>query len=170
MFRFYRSTMSRMAALQGIALLILRAVTGWLFILHGLHKFTPTIAGFEGVLKPLGLPAPGLLSGLIAGFEIAAGALLIAGLLTRAVAVLLCAEMLVTGFWVKLSVWHLGVLGPNGAGGAEVDFIFLAVCLLIVAAGPAVLAADAVLGLERSSQDSDTDSRRDGTLAGSSAS
>ncbi|MET9914712.1 DoxX family protein [Streptomyces sp. NPDC006476] len=167
MFRLYRSTTSRMAGLHSAALLILRAVTGWLFILHGLYKFGVTINGWEnGVLKPLGLPVPGLLSGLVPAFEIAAGALLIAGLLTRAVAVLLCTEMVITGFWIKLNVWHTGVLGPNGVGGAEVDFLFLAICLLLSAAGPGALAADAVLGLERSWPDSDAYDGGDRTFAG----
>lgn len=167
MFHFYRSTTSRTAGLHGAALLVLRAVTGWLLILHGLYKFDITVTGFEfGVLKPLGLPATGLLSWLIPTFEIAAGALLIAGLLTRAVAVLLCGEMLITGFWIKLSVWHTGVLGPNGVGGAEIDFLYLAVCLLIFAAGPGALAADSLLGLERTSLDSDRGGDR--ALAGAS--
>ncbi|SPF02806.1 hypothetical protein SMA5143A_3565 [Streptomyces sp. MA5143a] len=86
---------------------------------------------------------------LIPTFETAAGAFLIAGLLTRAVALLLSALMLTTGFWIKLSVWHTGILGPNGVGGAEVDFLCLVVCLMLFAAGPCLQAADPGLGLER---------------------
>lgn len=126
MINLYRSITLRSEGLHRAALVVLRAVTGWLLILHGLNKFDVGLTGFElAVLKPLGLPATGLLSWLIPTFEIAAGALLIAGLLTRLIAVIVCAEMLLTGFWIKLGVWHTGVLGPQGAGGAEVDFLFL---------------------------------------------
>lgn len=174
MFRLYRSITSRTAGLQGAALLVLRAVTGWLLVLHGLYKYDSGLTGFElGVLKPLGLPATGLLSWLIPTFEIAAGALLIAGLLTRVIALIVCAEMLLTGFWTKLGVWHTGVLGPQGAGGAEVDFLFLAMCLVIFAAGPGVLATDSLLGLERASrdrgQDKDRDQDKGRALTGASA-
>ncbi|MEU3342741.1 DoxX family protein [Streptomyces sp. NPDC006668] len=145
MFRFYRSTTSRTAGLHGAALLILRAVTGWLFVLHRLYKFGLMDGWKVGVLQPLGLPVQGLLSGLVPVFEIGAGVLLIVGLLTRVVAILICAEMTITGFWIKLGVWHTGVLGPNGVGGAEIDFTYLAVGLLIFAAGPGALATDSVL-------------------------
>ncbi|MFI0535622.1 MULTISPECIES: hypothetical protein [Streptomyces] len=99
------------------------------------------------------MPATGLLSVLIPTFETAAGASLIAGLLTRAVVLLLSALTLTTGPWNKLSVWHTGILGPNGAGRAEVDFLCLVVCLMLFPAGPGVPAADSALGLERASQD-----------------
>ncbi|WP_200308490.1 DoxX family protein [Streptomyces adelaidensis] len=182
MFRLYRSITSRTAGLHSAALLVLRAVTGWLLILHGLYKVDSGLTGFElGVLMPLGLPATGLLSWLIPTFEIAAGALLIAGLLTRVVVLLVCGEMLMTGFWIKLGVWQTGVLGPNGAGGAEVDFLFFAVCLLIFAAGPGALATDSLLRLERTPRDQapapaqapaqaqGRDRDRDRKLAGTSA-
>lgn len=90
---------------------------------------------------------------LILPFETAAGAFLIAGLLTRAVALLLSVLMLTTGLWIRSSVWHTGILGPKGAGGAEVDFLHLVVCLMLFAAGPGVPAADSALGLGRASQD-----------------
>jgi len=35
----YRSIISRTAGLHGAALLVLRAVTGWLLVLHGVYKF-----------------------------------------------------------------------------------------------------------------------------------
>jgi len=53
-FRFYRSTTSRTAGLHGAALLIPRAVTGWLFVLHGLYKF----GLHTGVLGPNGVGEP----------------------------------------------------------------------------------------------------------------
>ncbi|MFJ4206517.1 DoxX family protein [Streptomyces sviceus] len=171
MINLYRSITLRTKGLHLAALLFLRAVTGWLLVLHGVHKFDAGLTGFDlGVLKPLGLPATGLLSWLIPTFEIVAGALLIAGLLTRLIALLVCAEMLLTGFWIKLDVWHTGVLGPQGVGGAEVDFLFLAAGLLLFAAGPGVLGADSLLGLEHTSRHGDRHSAKGGdrALVGSS--
>jgi uncharacterized membrane protein YphA (DoxX/SURF4 family) len=152
----YRSITSRTGGLHSVALLVLRAVTGRLLILHGIHTSDSGLTGFElGVLMPLGLPGTGVLSWLIPSFEIAAGATLIAGLPARVIALLVCGEMLLTGLWIKLSVWHTGVLGPNGAGGAEIDFIHLAACLLIFAAGPGLPATDSLFGLERTSRNRD---------------
>jgi putative oxidoreductase len=57
--------------------------------------------------------------------------------------------MVFTGFLVKLSGFHTGVLGPHGVGGAELDFLYLVVFLLIVIVGPGEMSLDALLRLER---------------------
>jgi uncharacterized membrane protein YphA (DoxX/SURF4 family) len=49
---FYRDVTSRTTGLHGAALLALRVVAGWLFILHGLAEFDAGTTGF-GVPKPL---------------------------------------------------------------------------------------------------------------------
>lgn len=81
--------------------------------------------------------------------EFGAGVLLVIGLLTRVAAALLGVEMVFTGFVLKLFVFHTGVLGPNMEGGAELDFLYLAVFIVIFVAGPGRMALDSVLGLEK---------------------
>ncbi|MFF7705671.1 DoxX family protein [Streptomyces lydicus] len=145
----YEGTARRLTGMSGIALLILRAVTGWLFILHALFKFQLGTAAFANfVLKPAHLPLIGLLSELVPTLELVAGILLIVGLLTRLAAALLAMEMVFTGFVYKLVDFHTGILGPHGAGGAELDFLYLAAFLLILITGPGPVAVDRLLRLE----------------------
>ncbi|MET7609147.1 DoxX family protein [Streptomyces avermitilis] len=152
MSRPYRTIAERLTGLNGAALLILRVIAGWLFILHALFKFQMGLAAFEaGVLKPAQLPMTSLLSWSVPTLELVAGVLLIVGLLTRAAAAVLAVEMLFTGFVVKLSAFDSGVLGPKGSGGAEIDFLFFAAFLVIVISGPGWAALDAVFRLERKS-------------------
>ncbi|MFJ1562076.1 DoxX family protein [Streptomyces mirabilis] len=145
----YESAAHRLTGLSGVALLILRAVAGWLFILHALFKFNLGTAAFGNfMLKPANLPMISTLSWFIPTLELAAGILLVMGMLTRIAAALLALEMMYTGFVYKLSHFHTGVLGPHGAGGAELDFLYLAAFLLILIAGPGPVAVDRLLRLE----------------------
>jgi len=149
MLRPYRTIASRLTGLKGTALLVLRAVVGWLFILHALYKFHLGLTAFQNfMLKPAHLPLTGLLSWFVPTLELVAGVLLIIGLLTRVAAVLLATEMIFTGFVIKLSDFHTGVLGPKGSGGAELDILYLAALLLILMAGPGQAALDNLLRLE----------------------
>lgn len=149
MLRLYRDLADRLTRLHGYPLFVLRVVVGWLFVLHALFKFQLGLGNFENfMLKPAGLPLTGLLSWFVPTLELVAGVLLIVGLLTRAAAVLLAAEMVCTGFLVKLIHFHAGVLGPNGSGGAEIDFLYLAAFVLILVAGPGRVSLDTVLRLE----------------------
>lgn len=153
MLRLYRNLADRLTGLDGHALLVLRVVAGWLFVLHALFKFQLGLTNFENfMLKPADLPMTGLLSWFVPTLELVAGALLIIGLLTRAAALLLAGEMVCTGFLVKLFTFHTGVLGPKGSGGAEIDFLYLAVFVLILIAGPGRASLDAVLRLERADE------------------
>jgi putative oxidoreductase len=43
----------------------------------------------------------------------------------------------------------VGILGPKGAGGAEVDFLMLAGLLIPLMLGPGALSIDALLRLDR---------------------
>ncbi|MFB6931366.1 DoxX family protein [Streptomyces chartreusis] len=145
----YKTGSRRLTGLSGVALLILRAVVGWLFILHALFKFQLGTAAFANfVLKPADLPLAGTLSWFVPTMELVAGILIIVGLLTRLAAVLLAMEMVFTGFVYKLADLHTGVLGPHGTGGAELDFVYLAAFLLILIAGPGPVAVDRLLRLE----------------------
>ena len=103
-------------------LAILRIVTGFLLLLHGLQKGLNILGGI-----PQDVPANVLILLRTAGWiETIGGALIIAGLFTPAVAFVLCGEMAVAFF-----VGHVARMGkflPIQNGGAEAVlncFIFL---------------------------------------------
>jgi len=103
-------------------LAILRIVTGFLLLLHGLQKSLNILGEM-----PEGVPANVLILLRTAGWiETIGGALIIAGLFTPVVAFVLCGEMAVAFF-----VGHVARMGkflPTQNGGAEAVlncFIFL---------------------------------------------
>jgi putative oxidoreductase len=145
----YRLVVRTLTGLGDWPLLALRCVIGWLMILHAVYKFDLGLGLFQKyLLDPTGLPLTGVLRWFVPWMELVFGALLILGLFTRAVAVVLGTEMVFTGFLIKISVLHLGVLGPQGSGGAEADFLALAALALILFTGPGSLSIDALAHLE----------------------
>lgn len=149
--RLYRSAANRLTRLNDLPLLVLRTTIGWLMILHGLYKINILgLDNFENyLLRPAGLPLTSVLRWLVPSMELACGGLLVLGLLARVAAALLSLEMLGTGVLVKLNTLHLGVLGPKGSGGAEIDFLMLAALLALLTLGPGALSLDSLLGLDR---------------------
>ncbi|MEX0957430.1 MAG: DoxX family protein [Rhizobiaceae bacterium] len=81
----------------GIFLLLARVLLAAMFLTSGFAALSD-IAGTAGYFGGLGLPFPGLTAWGVGLFELAAGVLLILGLLTRPVAALLAAFTLVAGF------------------------------------------------------------------------
>ncbi|HEY0214624.1 MAG TPA: DoxX family protein [Paenirhodobacter sp.] len=76
------------------AALVLRVLTGVLFLIHGLTKlFVFTPAGTAGYFASLGLP--GFLGPVIMVVELAAGVALILGIATRPVAAIMAVQLLV---------------------------------------------------------------------------
>jgi len=104
----------------------MRVAIGVIFIAHGSGKFDPGFAGF--LTGPLGLPAEMQIP--IALAELVPGILLLIGVLTRISASLLSIVMLGAIFYVK----QAGSL--TGDRGVELDLILLAVCLVVIVAGP----------------------------------
>ena len=149
--RLYRSAAQRLASLDQLSLTVLRAVIGWLMILHSLFKIDIVgLGNFEKyMLQPAGLPFTGVLRWLVPSMEILFGAMLVVGLLTRVAAAFLSLEMLGTGLIIKIQVLHLGILGPKGSGGAELDFLMLAALLILLFVGPGAVSIDALIGLDR---------------------
>ena len=103
----------------------LRAAVGVIFIVHGSGKFNP---GFLGFMEMLGLPPEMQIP--IALAETVPGILLLIGVFTRLSASLLSIVMLGAIFYVK----QAGSL--TGERGFELDLILLAVCLVVMVAGP----------------------------------
>jgi putative oxidoreductase len=116
--------------------LLLRAVVGVAFVQTGWAKLH-NLEGFTAFFDQLGIPLAGVQAPLVAGLELAGGALLVIGLGTRIAAALLSGVMLVamaTAIWPGLASWHhllgtveaiyfatLVYLAVHGAGAISLD-------------------------------------------------
>jgi putative oxidoreductase len=140
---------TRMSAASDVALLGMRLAAGSIMALHGWTKFDGGIENFKGFLDFLNLPFSGVLQYVVPTLEFVGGLMILVGLLTRVPALLIAIEMIFTSLLVKLSKLDLGILGPEGAGGAEVDFLYLASFVALFILGAGRISLDAVLGIER---------------------
>src|SRR5690242_21159062 len=81
---------------------LIRLMAGAVFLSEGILKFVYTNQGV-GRFTKLGFPFPGATAALVGGFEIVGGALLLAGLWTRLVAIGFSLEMVVAMLTTKVS-------------------------------------------------------------------
>jgi putative oxidoreductase len=119
------------------ALLILRVVTGAIFVAHGGQKmFTYGVAGITAGFTKMGVPIPGFTAPAVGVLELVGGAALIIGLFGRAVPAFLAIDMLgaivfvhgkngffmPTGYEFVLALLGMSVaLALTGAGRLSVD-------------------------------------------------
>lgn len=139
----------RLSGAADVALLAVRVAAGSIMALHGWTKFDAGLPQFRGFLDFLNLPLPSLLEYVVPTLELVGGILIVLGLITRVPALLLAIEMIFTAGLVKLMKLDLGILGPQGVGGAEVDLLYLASFLALVILGPGRISLDRVFGIER---------------------
>jgi putative oxidoreductase len=130
---------------SGAALLAIRLVMGPMLAWHGYQKIERGVDSFVGTVDRLGFPLPELLARGVIGIELIGGLCLALGLLTRLWGALLTVQMLLIVFKVK---WDLGVLGPPGRGGFELDLLYAVTGAALLIAGPGLAALDNLLGLE----------------------
>ena len=122
-----------------IGKIILRAVLGLTFFIHGLSKFQGGIANTVGFFDSLGIP--GFMAYVVAVIELIGGIALLLGLGTRIVSLLFALIMIGAIFTVKLSVTFLG----NGQmAGYELDLILLAASIYFFFAEKSKLSLDQV--------------------------
>src|SRR5262252_4501359 len=86
------------------AIILLRLMAGSVFLWEGVMKFVFPNQGV-GRFTKLGFPAPHFLATGDGAFEIIGGALLMAGLLTRPIAILFVIEMLVAMLSTKIPLY-----------------------------------------------------------------
>jgi putative oxidoreductase len=129
----------------GIA--ILRVVVGLVFLMHGVQKvFQFGFAGVTGAFSQMGVPLPGIAGPFVAILELLGGLALIIGLLTRPIAMLLAAEMVVAVVLVHL---RSGFFLPNGF---EFALTLAAASLALALTGPGALSVDALIAGRRKPQ------------------
>jgi uncharacterized membrane protein YphA (DoxX/SURF4 family) len=141
------------------ATLLVRLMAGAVFLSEGILKFVYPNQGV-GRFSKLGLPWPEFTATFIGTLEIVGGVLLIAGLLTRLIAIPFIVEMIVAVLMTKISL-YLGT-SPLPAPPAPPKIGFWAVmhetrsdwaqllsCAFLLAAGPGAWSVDAWARLRR---------------------
>ena len=119
----------------------LRLVLGAGFIIHGYPKVFAGAAReqFAGSLGGLGVPLPEVVAWLVGLLEFFGGIALVVGVLTVPVALLGIANMLAAMFLVHLPN---GFKFTNQPPGIEVNLLYIAGFLALVATGAGVLSVD----------------------------
>ena len=125
--------MRQLDRLQPLALLVLRLVLGTIMIAHGYSKVFGGFSHVHDMVQHLGFP--GWMAYLLAGTEFFGGILMIAGLLTRFVAVAMLIDMSVAIWKIH---WHNGLKGPGGFE-FPMSVAAIAFALIFFGAGPIAL-------------------------------
>jgi len=139
------------------ATLLVRIAVGVVFVAEGIQKFLFPAALGAGRFAKIGIPAPEVMGPFVGVLEIACGALVLAGLLTRLAAVPLVVDMIVaiasTKIPILLGHGYLGFADPSvpkhglwsmlHEARTDLSMLLCAGFLALVGAGPRSL--DAVL-------------------------
>jgi putative oxidoreductase len=130
-------------SLQSPFLLLVRLYWGWQFMQTGWGKVN-NIDKVVNFFTTLGIPFPALNAHFIAGLELAGGALLFLGLLSRPIALLLTANMLVAYITADREAF-LSFLSDPDKFTAAAPFTFLVASLIVLLFGPGNLSVDSLL-------------------------
>lgn len=133
------------------AVLPLRFVVGYGFLLHGAAKWTHGPAGFARLLQQVGVPWPGPTAWLVMLLELVGGLALLLGAFVVLVSLPLVVSMMVAMFTVQLrygfsSVNTIGLTpaGPVfGPPGYEINLLYIAALIALAVLGPGSWSVDA---------------------------
>ena len=132
------------------AVLLVRLAIGGVFVSEGLQKFLFPEALGVGRFSKIGIPAPGLLAPFVGVVEIACGALILIGLVTRLAAIPLIVDML-----VAIATTKIPMLVKSGfwamAHEARTDYAMMMGLIFLLLAGSGPVSLDARLGLRKQS-------------------
>ncbi|MBI4324213.1 MAG: DoxX family protein [Chloroflexi bacterium] len=124
------------------AVVLIRVMVGAVFLSEGMQKFLFPAEIGAGRFAKIGLPSPEFLGPFVGGFEIACGALVLLGLLTRLAVIPLLAIMAVAIFTTKIPIllqsgfWKM-------AHEARTDFSMTLGALFLFIVGAGVWSLDA---------------------------
>ena len=131
---------SSLSAQGSLGYFLIRVLTGAILAISGYSKlFIMGMNGTAGFFEKIGFPAPMVVGLFITALELFGGVLLIAGLLTRYVAVLFFVEFIVAAYvkWVVMT---------QGFTGARIDLMILASAILFATNGAGSYSVDAKIG------------------------
>jgi putative oxidoreductase len=143
------STVSGIKRFAPAVPVVVRVIMGTIMSYHGYQKLDGGIGAFsDGMLEPLGVPAPQLLGTLQVYAELIGGTMLIFGLLSRVAALV---EAVILGLAIYLVKVDIGLIAPTGAPlpGAELDLALIAGLAVIAVLGPGRPSLDHLLGIEK---------------------
>ncbi|MEU5843315.1 DoxX family protein [Rhodococcus sp. NPDC047139] len=129
-----------------LGLFVLRAVVGAILVVHGLQKLVglwngPGLDGFEATLRDAGYQQPAVLAIAGAVGEVAAGGLLILGLLTPFAAAAIVAIM-VNAVLFKHELEPGYQFFASESSGVEYEILLVACAVALVLTGPGRIAVD----------------------------
>jgi putative oxidoreductase len=138
---------SALGHLADLGPLCIRVGVGAVFAVHGWLKFDNGPENFALFLDSLNVPAPETVAWLQTIAEGIGGLMLIAGLLTRLVAIPLIGIMIGAIALVKIDLPGWGFV-VDGAIGSELETALLAGLLGLLFIGPGRISIDAAMGME----------------------
>ena len=127
----------KLSAFNDIALLIGRILIAALFVVAAYNKFKG-LGGTTTYFTKLGVPAPSVLAPLVATFELAVGALLIAGFKTRYVALAVAAFVVIAAL-----LGHMNLADGNQLNHFLKNLAIAGGALALFVAGPGRYSVDA---------------------------
>jgi putative oxidoreductase len=129
--------------LRSPLLLVLRVYWGWQFVQTGWGKLMH-LERTAGFFRDLGIPAPQLNAIMAGGTECLGGLLLVLGLWARVASVPLIFTMVVAYATAEREALRLITTEPDKFTSAA-PFLFLVVCLIVLAFGPGTFSLDRLL-------------------------
>ena len=118
------------------AVILIRILVGWVFISEGIQKFLFPAALGVGRFAKIGIPHPEVMAPLVGAVEIACGAMVILGLLTRLAAIPLLAVIVTAIVTTKVPILHQqGVWAMLHEARVDFSMALGLLFLLIVGAG-----------------------------------